>query len=80
MVNSIQSSAIAGLQQAQNKMQRNASNIARANQVQEPKNTRDVTRSLVELNQNKNVAQASLKVLKTEDEMIGSLLDVMKLL
>lgn len=76
MVNSIQSSAIAGLQQAQNKMQRNASNIARANQVQEPKNTRDVTRSLVELNQNKNVAQASLKVLKTEDEMIGSLLDV----
>ena len=73
MVDSVSSSALQGIQRAQNGMQRNASNIARSNQ---PDNPKDMTRSLVELNQHKNAGMASMKVLKAADEMLGSLLDV----
>lgn len=73
MVDSVTSNALSGIQRAQNGMQRNASNIARANQGD---NTKDVTRSLVELNQHKNAGIASMKVLKAADELLGSLLDV----
>ena len=73
MVDSVTSNALSGIQRAQDGMQRNASNIARANQGDK---TKDVTRSLVELNQHKNAGIASMKVLKVADEMLGSLLDV----
>lgn len=75
MVNSIQGNALLGIQQATAKMQKNASDIARANNVNEP-NQLDVARSLVELNQNKNAALASMKVLKVENDLLGALLDV----
>ena len=75
MVNSIHSNALQGIQQARAKMQQNASDIARANSLNKPSNL-DAARSLVELNQNKNAAEASMKVLKAENEMLGALLDV----
>lgn len=75
MVNSIQGNAIQGIQQARAKMQQNASDIVRANNLKEPSHL-DAARSLVELTQNKNAAEASMKVIKSENEMLGSLLDV----
>jgi len=75
VVNSIQGNALMGIQQATAKMQKNASDIVRANNVNEP-NQLDAARSLVELNQNKNAALASMKVLKVENDLLGALLDV----
>ena len=76
MVESITGNALQGIQRAQNGMQRSASNIARANQNIQRENTKDLTRSLVELNQYKNAGIASMKVLKAADEILGSILDV----
>lgn len=75
VVNSIQGNALLGIQQATAKMQKNASDIARANNLNEPSQL-DTARSLVELNQNKNAALASMKVIKVANEMLGALLDV----
>jgi hypothetical protein len=75
VVNSIHSNALQGIQQARAKMQQNASDIARASNVNEPSQL-DATRSLVELNQNKNAALASMKVIKVENDLLGALLDV----
>ena len=75
MVNSIQGNALQGIQQARAKMQQNASDIARANNVNEA-GPLDAARSLVELNQNKNAALASMKVIKVENDLLGALLDV----
>ena len=75
MVNSIQGNALQGIQQARAKMQQNASDIARANNVNEA-SPLDAARSLVELNQNKNAALASMKVIKVENDLLGALLDV----
>ena len=76
MVESVTSNALQGIQRAQNGMQRSASDIARSNKSLPNENTKDVTRSLVELNQHKNAGIASIKVLKTAEELLGSLLDV----
>lgn len=76
MVSSIQGNALAGIQQARNNMQKNAMDIARANQTGSVSSGLDPARSLVEMNQNKSAAQASMKVLQAEDRMLGSLLDV----
>lgn len=75
MVNSIQGNALLGIQQATAKMQQNASDIARANNVNDP-SPLDAARSLVELNQNKNAALASMKVIKVENDLLGALLDI----
>lgn len=75
VVNSIHGNALQGIQQARAKMQKNASDIVRANNVNEPSYL-DAARSLIELDNNKNAAQASMKVIKTENEMLGKLLDV----
>jgi len=75
VVNSIQGNALLGIQQATAKMQKNASDIARANNLNEPSQL-DAARSLVELNQNKNAALASMKVIKVENDLLGALLDV----
>ncbi len=76
MVESVSANALQGLQRAQSNMQRSASNIARAGSSAANENSKDLTRSLVELNQQKNVAQASIKTFKVADEILGSLLDV----
>ena len=77
MVDSVTSNALQGIQRAQTGMQRNASNIARStSQLNQPEGSKDLTRSLVELNQHKNAGMASMKVFKAADELLGSLLDV----
>ena len=76
MVDSINANALQGIQRALSGMQRNAADIARANTTNAADNGKDLTRSLVELNQNKNAGIASMKVLKASDELLGSLLDV----
>lgn len=76
MVESVSGNALQGLQRAQNNMQRAASNIARAGNSGPNEESKDLTRSLVELNQHKNAAQASIKTFKVADEILGSLLDV----
>lgn len=76
MVDSISSTALQGIQRAREGMQRNAAEIARAN-TSIPKDTgKDATRSLVEMNQQKNVGIANMKVLKTANDMLGAILDV----
>ena len=75
VVNSIHVNALKGIKQASAKMQQNASDIARANNVNEASQL-DAARSLVELNQNKNAALASMKVIKVENDLLGALLDV----
>ncbi len=75
VVNSIQGNALQGIQQARAKMQKNASDIVRAGNTTEPSHL-DASRSLIELDHNKNAAQASMKVLKAENELLGRLLDV----
>ena len=77
MVDSVTSYALQGIQRAQNGMLRNASDIARSSkQLNQAEGSKDLTRSLVELNQHKNAGMASMKVFKAADEMLGSLLDV----
>jgi hypothetical protein len=75
MVDGITGNALQGIQRATEGMQRNAFDIARANKTTKADNNLDPARSLVELNQNKNVAQANMKVLKAADDMIGTLFD-----
>ena len=60
MVDGITANALQGIQSARSKMQRNAFDIAKANQSLNADNTKDPTRSLVELNQNKNAAPNKL--------------------
>ena len=76
MVESVTSNALQGLQRAQNGMRRSASDIARSNNSLPNENTKDLTRSLVELKQYKNAGVASIKVLETAEEMLGSILDI----
>lgn len=76
MVDSISGNALMGIQRARAGMQKNASDIARANTSLKKDQGVDVTRSLVELNQNKNASMASMKVFKSANDMLGALLDV----
>jgi len=76
MIESASSIALKGLQRAQSGMQNSANNIARANKSIPQDNSKDLTRSLVELNQYKNAGVANIKALKTADDMLGALLDI----
>jgi len=64
-------SGIAGVQTGIYGAAQNASDIARSNQSPE-----QVTTSLVELNANERLVQASAKVIETSNSMIGSILDI----
>lgn len=75
-VNSVTSSALQGIQRGLQGLRRNASEIASAQSMQNGSPTKDLTRSLVELHQNKLYTSASVKTLKTADQIIGSLLDI----
>ena len=75
MIESVSSIALKGLQRAQSGMQKSAADIARANTSIPQDNGKDLTRSLVELNQYKNAGIANIKTLKTADDMLGALLD-----
>ncbi len=76
MVDSISSTALQGLNEARMKMQKNASDIASAGTGTNKNVNANLATSLVEINQNKQVAEANIKVIKTENDMLGSLLDI----
>jgi hypothetical protein len=67
-------SAIAGIQKGLSGARKNAAEIARAG-TEENYSTEGFIKPAVELKQNSLQVQASAKVLKTVDDMIGSLLD-----
>ena len=55
-------------------MRRVASDIASANQVQQS-NPKDLSRSMVEMQQQANLVKAQVKTLKAADEVLGTLID-----
>lgn len=65
-----------GIQRGMDDARRAAVEIASASKVEANKPT-DVVQSVLELNQAKQAVEASAKVVKTADEMIGTLLDDM---
>jgi len=74
MIDSISSISLAGYQNASNAMQKNASDIAKAGT--EAGKEVNLASSLVELKQNQQVAEANLKVLKAEGDILGTILDI----
>lgn len=68
-------SALAGIKNGMNNLQKNASEIA-SKSTMEGENTKPLIESLVELKANVQQVEASTKVLQVSDEMIGTLLDI----
>ncbi|GAB4300850.1 MAG: hypothetical protein Kow0083_12610 [Methylophaga sp.] len=65
-------SGIAGVQNGIQGAVQNANKIARADQL----STEQLTEALVQLDANKQQVEAAAKVIRTSNEMIGSLLDI----
>jgi flagellar basal body rod protein FlgG len=76
VVDSISNIALQGLNDARMKMQKNASDIARSGTDLKSGDPVNVATSMVELKQNELVAEANIKVIKAEDEMLGTILDI----
>jgi flagellar hook protein FlgE len=77
IIKSISGSALQGIQRGLQGMRRNAGEIASARQMRgSTADTVDLTRALVEMKQTSYQTTASVKVLRTADQMIGTLLDV----
>jgi hypothetical protein len=72
----INGSALQGISRGLDGMRKNAAEIARPRQSGTAFPTKDQVRAMVELHQNAQRTTASVKVLQTADQMIGSLLDV----
>ncbi|MCP4126260.1 MAG: hypothetical protein GY753_04260 [Gammaproteobacteria bacterium] len=75
-INSATSSALLGIQRGVQGIRRNASNIASAQNLSGHGPTKDITRSLVEMHENKLYTVANVNTLKTMDQVIGTLLDI----
>ena len=75
MIDSISGNGLLAIQRGQDTANRAASNIARAGTTAESDPNADLTRGAVDLLQGEQLAKAGAKVLKTADEMIGSLFD-----
>ncbi len=73
-INSIVGPALQGIQRGFQGMRRVASEIASVNQS-EKQNPTDLSRAMVEMNQQTHQAKASAKVLKAADDSIGTLFD-----
>ncbi len=73
-INSIVGPALQGIQRGFQGMRRVASEIASANQT-EKQNPTDLSRAMVEMNQQAHQAKASAQVLKAADDTIGTLFD-----
>lgn len=67
-------SGIAGLQNGLDNMRRDAAEIARAGTTDATTPT-DITRSLVNLRADQRQVEASARVVKASDEILGTLLD-----
>jgi len=72
---SINSSALQGIHQGLDNMRKDAHVIASAN-TQRDENTRDLAEAMVDLNVNARYTEASVKVIKAADEVLGTLLDI----
>ncbi len=75
-INSVTNTALQGIQRGMQGLRRNAANIASASNLSGQGPTKDMTRSLVEMHENKLYTLASVKTLKTADQVIGTLLDI----
>jgi len=75
-INSVTNNALQGIQRGLQSIRRNASDIASAQNLRGTTPTKDITRSLVEMHENKLYTLASVKTLKTADQVIGTLLDI----
>ncbi len=76
MVTSVTATALQGIQRGYQGIRRSAAEIASASQMRSTGPSKDLTRSLVEMKQHSLHTQASVKVLQTEADLIGTLLDV----
>ena len=72
---SLLDTALTGIQNGMNELQKNASEIA-SKSTMEGENTQPLIESLVELKANVQQVEASAKVLQVSDEMTGTLLDI----
>ena len=75
MTSPINSTALKGIQIGLNGLQKNASQLA-SKSTMEGKNTQTVVESLIGLKTNTHQVSASAKILKVNDSLIGSLLDI----
>ncbi len=75
-INSISNTALQGIQRGLKGLRENAAEIASAPQMNNTFPTKSLVRSMVELNQNANNTQASVKAFQTSNQIIGSLLDI----
>jgi hypothetical protein len=73
-IHSITGPALQGIQKGLQGMRRVASEIANVQQAQNSK-PKDLSRSMVELQQHANQVKAQVKTLKTADEVVGTLID-----
>jgi hypothetical protein len=73
-IHSITGPALQGIHKGLQGMRRVASEIASAQQVQQT-NPKDLSRSMVELQQHANQVKAQVKTLRTADEVLGTLFD-----
>lgn len=76
MVNSISGNAALGIQRGLTGIRKVASEIAGVPQNRAVSQPSDLTRSLVELKQHAHQTKASIKALKTADQVLGTLLDI----
>jgi len=72
---SINSSALQGIHQGLDNMRKDAQVIASAN-TQRDENTKDIADAMVDLNMSARYTEASVKVVKAADEVLGTLLDI----
>jgi hypothetical protein len=75
MIGSISNTALAGIQNGFDGLQKNASLIA-SKSTMEGTNTQSLVEAVVDLKVNVQQVSASMKVLKVSDELIGTILDV----
>lgn len=69
-------SGLAGIHTGMNGLRKDAQVIASQN-IQNGPNTKDLTDALVDLKANQHQVEASAKVIKAQDEILGTLLDEM---
>jgi len=75
MIDSLNNTALAGIQNGLNKLQKNASEIASASTM-DGTNTKSLVEAVVDLKANEQQVSASMKVLKVSDELIGTILNI----
>lgn len=72
-IGSISSQGLSGLQNSQRQVSQNAANIASKDTLE---GKSDVSQDLIEMKDAGHTFDASAKVVKTEDQMMGTLLDI----